>query len=96
MRNRQTFDRGVVAPGNRLGRVSRRAWYGEPGDGPVSNDNETVQAELRQALSTAWSLRLAAHYKQGRMDGYATEPSYLAADGFTLLRDLQRRAPVRF
>jgi len=30
VRNRQTFDRGVVAPGGDLGKVSRSAFYGEP------------------------------------------------------------------
>lgn len=91
VRNRQTFDRGVVAPGDRLGRVSRSAFYGEPSDGPVSNDNETLQAELEHDLDDVWTLRLASHYKQGRMDGYATEAASLAADDRTLRRNLRYR-----
>ena len=91
VRNRQTFDRGVVAPGGRLGRVSRSAFYGEPSDGPISNDNETLQAELEHDLNDIWTLRLASHYKQGHMDGYATEASGLAADGRTLQRNLRYR-----
>ena len=79
VRNRQTFDRGVVAPGGNLGRVSRSAFYGEPSDGPISNDNETLQAELEHDLNEVWTLRLASHYKQGRMDGYATEAAAVAA-----------------
>lgn len=91
VRNRQTFDRGVVAPGGNLGRVSRSAFYGEPSDGPISNDNETLQAELEHDLNEVWTLRLASHYKQGRMDGYATEAAAVAADGRTLSRNLRYR-----
>jgi len=91
VRNRQTFDRGVVAPGGDLGKVSRSAFYGEPSDGPISNDNETLQAELEHDLNEVWTLRLASHYKQGRMDGYATEAAAVAADGRTLTRNLRYR-----
>ena len=91
VRNRQTFDRGVVAPGGNLGRVSRSAFYGEPSDGPISNNNETLQAELEHDLNEVWTLRLASHYKQGRMDGYATEAAAVAADGRTLSRNLRYR-----
>lgn len=91
VRNRQVFDRGMVAPGNRLGAVSRSAYYGEPSDGDIRNDNETLQAALEHDLNPDWTLRLASHYKQGRMDGYATEPGALAADNRTLLRNLRYR-----
>lgn len=81
----------MVAPGGNLGRVSRSAFYGEPSDGPISNDNETLQAELEHDLNEVWTLRLASHYKQGRMDGYATEAAAVAADGRTLSRNLRYR-----
>lgn len=91
IRNRQVFDRGVVAPGGHLGRVSRSAFFGEPDDGKIRNNNETLQAELERDLNPNWTLRLAGHYKQGRMNGYATEAISLAADGRTLNRDYRYR-----
>lgn len=91
IRNRQVFDRGVVAPEGRLSRVSRSAFFGEPDDGKIRNNNETLQAELERDLNPNWTLRLAGHYKQGRMNGYATEASSLAADGRTLNRDYRYR-----
>ncbi|MFC3608858.1 TonB-dependent siderophore receptor [Stutzerimonas tarimensis] len=91
VRNRQVFDRGVLAPGNRLGLVQRSAYFGEPSDGYVSNNNETLQAELEHDLNDGWSLRLAKHYKQGRLNGYATESAVLQADQRTLARDLRYR-----
>lgn len=91
VRNRQVFDRGVAAPGNYLGGVSRSTYYGEPSDGDIRNDNETLQAALEHDLNPDWTLRLASHYKRGRMDGYATEPGALAADNRTLLRNLRYR-----
>lgn len=91
IRNRQVFDRGVVAPEGHLSRVSRSAFFGEPDDGKIRNNNETLQAELERDLNPNWTLRLAGHYKQGRMNGYATEASSLAADGRTLNRDYRYR-----
>ncbi|TLX62093.1 TonB-dependent siderophore receptor [Stutzerimonas nosocomialis] len=91
VRNKQVFDRGVVAPNGKLGRVSRSAYFGEPSDGAISNNNETLQAELEHDLNDTWTLRLASHYKQGRMNGYATEAGAMDADGRTLLRNLRYR-----
>ncbi|GAB6387748.1 TonB-dependent siderophore receptor [Stutzerimonas marianensis] len=91
IRNRQVFDRGVVAPNNRLGSVSRADFFGEPGDGDIENNNETLQAELEHDLNTSWTVRLASHYKQGRLSGGATEASSLHADGRTLNREYRYR-----
>ncbi|WP_043237469.1 TonB-dependent siderophore receptor [Stutzerimonas azotifigens] len=91
VRNRQVFDRGVVAPGKRLGGVSRSDFFGEPGNGDIRNNNETIQAELEHDLNPDWTLRMASHYKQGRLNGYATEASSLAADDRTLNRELRYR-----
>ncbi|WP_277225292.1 TonB-dependent siderophore receptor [Pseudomonas indica] len=91
VRNRQVFDRGVVAPGNHLGSVPRSRFFGEPGDGDIENDNDTLQAELEHDLSPDWTLRLASHYKRGRLHGYATEANSLAGDGFTLNREFRYR-----
>ncbi|TWH76623.1 iron complex outermembrane receptor protein [Azomonas agilis] len=91
VRNRQTFDRGVIAPGGHLSHVSRSAFFGEPNDGKISNNNETLQAELEHDLNQDWTLRLASHYKQGRMQGYSTEASSLSADYQTLNREQRHR-----
>lgn len=91
VRNRQTFDRGVIAPGGHLSNVSRSAFFGEPNDGKISNNNETVQAELEHDLNNDWTVRLASHYKQGRMKGYSTEASSLSADHQTLNREQRYR-----
>ena len=91
LRSRQVFDRGIVAPGGDLGAVSRRSFFGEPRDGHVANNNETIQAALEHDLNPDWTLRLASHYKQGRLQGHATEPSSLQPDQRTLNRNLRYR-----
>ncbi|MBA1274129.1 TonB-dependent siderophore receptor [Stutzerimonas azotifigens] len=91
VRNRQVFDRGVVAPNGELGSVSRSAFFGEPSDGTISNNNELLQVAVEHDLNDVWSLRLASHYKQGRLNGYATEASSLANDGVTLNRERRYR-----
>ncbi|MGM3387939.1 TonB-dependent siderophore receptor [Stutzerimonas stutzeri] len=91
IRNRQVFDRGVVAPNDRLGSVSRADFFGEPGDGDIENNNETLQAELEHDLNASWTVRLASQYKQGRLSGGATEASSLDADGRTLNREYRYR-----
>jgi iron complex outermembrane recepter protein len=91
IRNSQVFDRGVVAPNDHLGSVSRSDFVGEPGDGEIDNNNESLQAELEHDLNASWTVRLASHYKQGRLSGGATEASTLAADGRTLNREYRYR-----
>ena len=87
VRNRQVFDRGTVAPHNHLGSLPRSRFFGEPDDGKIDNNNETLQATLRHHFNEQWSLRLASHYKHGHLDGYASENSSLAADGYSLRRE---------
>ncbi len=91
IRNSQVFDRGVVAPHDHLGSVSRADFFGEPGDGDIDNNNETLQAELEHDLNASWTLRLASHYKQGRLSGGATEASFLDDDARTLSREYRYR-----
>ncbi|KJH81963.1 TonB-dependent receptor [Stutzerimonas stutzeri] len=91
IRSSQVFDRGVVAPNDHLGSVSRSDFFGEPGDGEIDNNNESLQAEIEHDLNTNWTVRLASHYKQGRLNGGATEASTLAADGRTLNREYRYR-----
>ena len=91
IRSSQVFDRGVVAPNDHLGSVSRSDFFGEPRDGEIDNNNESLQAELEHDLNASWTVRLASHYKQGRLSGGATEASTLAADARTLNREYRYR-----
>jgi len=91
IRSSQVFDRGVVAPNDHLGRVSRSDFFAEPGDGEIDNNNESLQAEIEHDLNASWTVRLASHYKQGRLNGGATEASFLADDARTLNREYRYR-----
>ena len=91
IRSSQVFDRGMVAPNDRLGSVSRSEFFGEPRDGEIDNNNESLQAELEHDLNANWTVRLASHYKQGRLSGGATEASRLLDDGRTLNREYRYR-----
>ena len=91
VRHRSVLDRGVVAPENKLGSVSRSTFLGEPNDGHVSNDNNLLQASLEHALNDDWRLRLASHFKEGSLAGYASEALSLANDGRTLTRRFRER-----
>ena len=91
IRSSQVFDRGVVAPNDHLGSVSRSDFFGEPDDGEIDNNNESLQAEIEQDLNASWTVRLASHYKQGRLNGGATEASFLADDARTLNREYRYR-----
>ena len=91
MRHRSVFDRGIVAPNNRLGSVSRSTFLGEPSDGDIENDNNLLQASLEHALNDTWQLRLASHFKEGTLAGDASENQALADDGRTLTRRFRER-----
>ena len=91
VRHRSVFDRGIVAPNNRLGSVSRSTFLGEPSDGDIENDNNLLQASLEHALNDTWQLRLANHFKEGPLAGDASENQALAADGRTLTRRFRER-----
>ena len=91
VRHRSVFDRGIVAPGGELGSVSRSTFLGEPNDGHISNDNNLLQASLEHALNDSWRARLASHFKEGTLGGYATEALALAADQRTLTRRFRER-----
>lgn len=90
-RSNVVFDRGIVAPNNHLGSVSRSTFLGEPGDGHIDNDNDQLQASLEHVLNDTWHLRLASHYKTGSLGGFASENQALAADGRTLTRRFRER-----
>lgn len=91
MRHRSTFDRGIVAPNNAWSGVSRSTFLGEPNDGDTDNHNNLLQAALEHHLNDAWKLRLASHYKQGKLWGFASEARALNADGHTVNRRYRER-----
>ena len=91
VRHRSTFDRGIVAPNNVWSGVSRSTFLGEPNDGDIDNHNNLLQATLEHHLNDAWKLRLASHYKQGKLWGFASEARALNADGHTVNRRYRER-----
>ena len=91
VRHRSTFDRGIVAPNNAWSGVSRSTFLGEPNDGDIDNHNNLLQAALEHHLNDAWTLRLASHYKQGKLWGFASEARALNADGHTVNRRYRER-----
>jgi iron complex outermembrane receptor protein len=91
VRHSSTFDRGIVAPNNKWSGMSRRTFLGEPNDGDIDNDNNMIQAALEHHLNDFWSLRLASHYKEGELSGFASESRALNADGHTVNRRYRER-----
>ncbi|WP_085608083.1 MULTISPECIES: TonB-dependent siderophore receptor [unclassified Pseudomonas] len=91
VRHSSTFDRGVVAPNNKWSGVSRSTFLGEPNDGNIDNHNNRLQATLEHHLNDAWKLRLASHYKEGKLWGFASENRPLNADGHTINRRYRER-----
>ncbi|OOV98243.1 TonB-dependent siderophore receptor [Pseudomonas sp. MF4836] len=91
VRHSSTFDRGIVAPNNRWSGVSRSTFLGEPNDGDIDNHNNLLQAALEHQLNDAWSLRLASHYKQGQLWGFASESRPLNPNGHSVNRRYRER-----
>ncbi|WP_371926327.1 TonB-dependent siderophore receptor [Pseudomonas sp. MNR3A] len=74
-RTESVFDRGIPAVNNQLGSVKRSTFLGEPNDGHIRNDNQTLDLALERYLNDSWKLRLANHYTQGHLRGNSSEPS---------------------
>ncbi|HWT68037.1 MAG TPA: TonB-dependent siderophore receptor [Pseudomonas sp.] len=91
VRHSSTFDRGIVAPNNTWSGVSRSTFLGEPDDGNLDNHNTMLQAALEHQLNDNWQLRLASHYKEGKLWGFASEQRALNADGHTVNRRYRER-----
>ncbi|WP_085685739.1 MULTISPECIES: TonB-dependent siderophore receptor [unclassified Pseudomonas] len=91
VRHSSTFDRGIVAPNNKWSGVSRSTFLGEPNDGNIDNHNNRLQATLEHHLNDAWKLRLASHYKEGKLWGFASENRPLNANGHTVNRRYRER-----
>ena len=81
LRHRTPLDRGVVAVDNRLGAVPRSRFLGEPADGPVTVENATHQLIVSHDWSPGWRSRVGLSYRETSINGYATEPLELLADG---------------
>lgn len=88
-RTESVFDRGIPAVNGELGAVQRSTFLGEPNDGHIRNDNQTLDLALEHYLRDAWKLRLANHYSQGHLQGDASEPGSLIGDSVT--RRLRQR-----
>ncbi|MBU6958144.1 TonB-dependent siderophore receptor [Pseudomonas sp. CVAP len=91
VRHSSTFDRGIVAPNNSWSGVSPSTFLGEPDDGNIDNHNNLLQATLEHHLNDAWKLRLASHYKEGKLWGFASEARPLNADQHTVNRRYRER-----
>ncbi|NNJ16222.1 TonB-dependent siderophore receptor [Pseudomonas putida CSV86] len=79
-RTESVFDRGIPAVNNELGPVSRSTFLGEPNDGHIRNDNQTLDLALEHYLDDNWKLRLANHYTQGTLRGNSSETSRVVGD----------------
>lgn len=94
-RQKAPFDRGVPAIGGVLGKVDRRNFLGEPGDGSIKADATGQQVEIQHDFSPAWSLLLGGGFRTTSLVGFSTEAELAASrqklnlDGKSLSR--QRR-----
>ncbi|WP_426811330.1 TonB-dependent siderophore receptor [Pseudomonas sp. WOUb67] len=88
-RTETVFDRGIPAVNGELGSVKRSTFMGEPNDGQIRNDNQTIDLALEHYLNDAWKLRLANHYTQGTLKGASSEPQALI--GTTITRFYRER-----
>jgi iron complex outermembrane receptor protein len=88
-RTESVFDRGIPAVNGELGSVKRSTFLGEPNDGQIRNDNQTIDLALEHYLNDDWKLRLANHYTQGTLKGASSEPQALV--GTTISRFYRER-----
>ncbi|MBD9417303.1 TonB-dependent siderophore receptor [Pseudomonas sp. PDM16] len=82
-RTESVFDRGIPAVNGEMGAVQRSSFFGEPNDGEIRNDNQTLDLALERYLNDDWKLRLANHYTQGTLRGDSSEPQKLVGDTIT-------------
>jgi iron complex outermembrane receptor protein len=66
-----------------MGSVKRSTFLGEPNDGEIRNDNQTLDVALEHVLNDNWKLRLANHYTQGTLKGNSSEPQALVSTTIT-------------
>ncbi|HET9642897.1 MAG TPA: TonB-dependent receptor [Burkholderiaceae bacterium] len=73
LRQRAPLDRGIVAVGGRLDAVPISRFYGEPGDGAITIENQTHQLFIEHTIIPDWQLRAGLQHKRGNLDGLASE-----------------------
>lgn len=93
MRNRATFDRGIVGIGGDALAMDIRTFLGEPGDGRIAQEILWQQGTVYAAMSDRVALELGFSHRDGNLEGFATMVDFggrgLQADGRTAGR--QRR-----
>lgn len=72
MRNRSTFDRGIVGIGGDPLAMDIRTFVGEPGDGRIAQEILWQQASVFAALSDSVALELGASHRDGSLEGFST------------------------
>ncbi|MDB5879357.1 MAG: TonB-dependent siderophore receptor [Variovorax sp.] len=73
LRQRAPLDRGVITVNRQLGAVPITRFFGEPGDGDITMQNQAHQFFLDHAFSPDWSLRTGLQYKRNTMEGLESE-----------------------
>ncbi|WP_246021536.1 TonB-dependent siderophore receptor [Alteraurantiacibacter aquimixticola] len=93
MRNRSTFDRGIVGLDGDALAMDVRTFLGEAGDGRIAQEILWQQGSLFAALSDSVALELGFSHRDGSLDGLSTMVDFggrgVQADGRTAGR--QRR-----
>ncbi|MDP2355667.1 MAG: TonB-dependent siderophore receptor [Beijerinckiaceae bacterium] len=86
LRDVRPFDRGLVAPGGRLGGLPISRFLGEPNDRNLANQYGLVSARIEHDINKDWMVRFATQAKDGALYGWTAEPVSVLADGRTLTR----------
>jgi len=92
LRNRNLFDRGVIAVDGDLDAVPISNFYSDPADPGVRNKTGLVQIGLEHAFNDDWKLRAATQYYRGHMEsGYSHPYAPIAAAPQTVRRSYLER-----
>lgn len=94
LRQRQPFDRGVVAVNGVLGVVDRSTFYGEPNDGKHETKSTSHQVFLTHYFNDNWSLQTGFNYRGSSLKGVSSEVrpyTALVNNGQTLRRRIRTR-----
>jgi len=75
VRNHSMFDMGAPAYKGDVTVVPIKHFYGDPTDYGIANRTGLVQAGLEHSFNADWTLRLAAQYFRGHMEGMYSYPS---------------------
>jgi iron complex outermembrane receptor protein len=93
IKQRQPFDRGVVAVDKKLGVVPISNFYGEPNDGDNQTESTNHQLFLTHYFNDRWSIQTGASYRDSSLKGASTEvrPYSSLVGGQTLRRRIRER-----